>query len=221
MVFTESILQPRKDEMRKRLTLLAVIGAVALCIGCSTESNTNTNNTTTTTNTTVSRTTTNSANIANTTANTNANPAGSLSSADREFLTKAAQGGLMEVELGRLAAQKAQNADVKRFGQRMVDDHSKVNAELKTLASAKGVTLPADMNAEGKEEQAKLSKLSGAEFDKEYMSLMVEDHEKDVSEFEKESKDQDDPDVKAFAAKTLPTLQQHLQTAQSINPKLK
>jgi len=127
----------------------------------------------------------------------------------------------MEVELGRLAAQKAQSADVKRFGQRMVDDHSKANAELKTLASAKGVTLPADMNAEGKEEQAKLSKLSGAEFDKEYMSLMVEDHEKDVSEFEKESRDQDDPDVKAFAAKTLPTLQQHLQMAQSINPKLK
>src|SRR4051794_40661247 len=221
MVFTGSILQPRKDEMRKRLTLLVVIGAVALCIGCSTQSNTNATNTTATTNTTVSRTTTNSTNVANATVNTNANQAGSLSSDDREFLTTAAQGGLMEVELGRLAAQKAQNADVKRFGQRMVDDHSKANTELKTLASAKGVTLPTDMNAEGKEEQAKLSKLSGAEFDKEYMSLMVEDHEKDVSEFEKESRDQDDPDVKAFAAKTLPTLQQHLQMAQSINPKLK
>src|SRR3954470_14194532 len=101
MVFTESILQPRKDEMRKRFTLLAAIGAVALCAGCSTESNTNTANTTTTTNTTVSRTTANSANSATAPANTNANPAGSLSSADREFLTKAAQGGLMEVELGR------------------------------------------------------------------------------------------------------------------------
>ena len=222
MVFTESILQPRKDEMRKRLTLLAAISAVALCIGCSTESNTNATNTTTTTNTTVSRTTTaNSTNVANATLNTNANPAGSLSSDDRDFLTKAAQGGLMEVELGRLAAQKAQSADVKRFGQRMVDDHSKANTELKTLASAKGMTVPTDLSADGKEAQTKLSKLSGADFDKEYMTLMVDDHQEDVAEFEKESRDADDPDVKAFAAKTLPTLQQHLQMAQSINSKLK
>jgi putative membrane protein len=206
--------------MRKRFTLLAAIGAVALCVGCSTESNTNTTNTTTTTNTTVSRTT-NSSNIANAPANTNANPAGSLSSDDREFLTKAAQGGLLEVELGRLAAQKAQNADVKRFGQRMVDDHSKANTELKTLASAKGITVPTDLSAEGKEAQTKLSKLSGAEFDKEYMKLMVDDHQEDVSEFEEESRDADDPDVKAFAAKILPTLQEHLQLAQSTSAKLK
>jgi putative membrane protein len=207
--------------MRIRLTLMAAISATMLCIGCTTESNTNATNTTTTTNTTVSRTTANSTNVANAPVTSNANTAGTLSSDDREFLTKAAQGGLTEVELGRIAAQKAQSPDVKRFGQRMVDDHSKVNTELKTLASAKGITLPAGMNAEGIEAQEKLSKLSGAAFDKEYMTLMLADHQKDVAEFEEEAKEADDPDVKAFAAKTLPTLQEHLQLAQSTNAKLK
>ena len=139
---------------------------------------------------------------------------------DRAFVLEAGPGGLAEVELGRLAAQKGQSADVKKFGQRMVTDHSKANAELKKLAASKGITLPAEMNAEQMAEHAKLAKLSGAEFDREYMTLMVEDHDKDVSAFLDESKDGSDPDIKSFAAKTLPTLQEHQRMAKEIKAKL-
>jgi putative membrane protein len=120
---------------------------------------------------------------------------------------EAGPGGLAEVELGRLAAQKGQSAAVKKFGQRMVSDHSKANAELKKLATSKGITLPTEMNAEQMAEHNKLAKLSGTEFDREYMALMVEDHDKDIAAFEEEAKDGSDPDIKSFAQKTLPTLQ--------------
>jgi len=139
---------------------------------------------------------------------------------DRAFVLEAGPGGLAEVELGRLAAQKGQSADVKRFGQRMVSDHSKANAELKKLAASKGITLPAEMNAEQKAERDKLAKLSGPEFDREYMSLMVEDHNKDVAAFQEEAKDGSDPDIKSFAAKILPTLQEHQRMSKEIKAKL-
>jgi putative membrane protein len=139
---------------------------------------------------------------------------------DRAFVMEAGLGGLAEVELGRLAAQKGQSADVKKFGQRMVTDHSKVNAELEKLAASKGITLPKEMNAEQMAEHAKLAKLSGAEFDREYMTLMVADHDKDVAAFLDEAKDGSDPDIKSFAAKTLPTLQEHQRMAKEIKAKL-
>lgn len=139
---------------------------------------------------------------------------------DRAFVLEAGPGGLAEVELGKLAAQKGQSADVKRFGQRMVSDHSKANAELKKLAASKGITLPAEMNAEQKAERDKLAKLSGPEFDREYMALMVEDHDKDVAAFEEEAKNGSDPDIKSFAAKTLPTLQEHQRMSKDIKAKL-
>jgi putative membrane protein len=139
---------------------------------------------------------------------------------DRAFVMEAGPGGLAEVDLGRLAAQKGQSADVKKFGQRMVSDHSKANAELKKLATSKGITLPAEMNAQQMAEHNKLAKLSGAEFDREYMTLMVEDHDKDVAAFEEEAKDGSDPDIKSFAAKTLPTLQEHQRMAKEIKAKL-
>ena len=137
-----------------------------------------------------------------------------------KFSTEAAQGGLAEVEMGRLAAQKAGNPSVREFGQRMVADHSKANAELKALAARKGLQLPSDMNSDQKSEMAKLEKLSGAEFDREYMSAMLKDHEEDVKAFETQSKEGNDADVKAFAAKTLPTLQEHLQMARDAAQKV-
>ena len=126
-----------------------------------------------------------------------------------------------EVELGRLAAQKGQSPDVKKFGQKMVDDHSKAGDELKQLASRKGVTLPTEMKAEQKADKDKLTKLSGADFDKEYMSMMVEDHDKDVKDFQTEASGGGDADVKAFASKTLPTLQEHQKMAKDIKSKQK
>ena len=134
--------------------------------------------------------------------------------ADNDFVMKAAQGGMAEVELGNLAVKQASSSKVKQFGQRMVDDHSKANDELKQVASTKGVTLPTTIGAKHQATVNRLSKMSGAEFDKAYMQDMVKDHQEDVAEFKRESTSGDDPDVKAFAAKTLPTLQEHLKMAQ-------
>jgi putative membrane protein len=136
------------------------------------------------------------------------------------FAGNAAQGGMAEVEMGRLAAQRASDPVVKAFGERMISDHSKGNAELKSVASKKGLQLPADMNSEQKSEIDKLSKLSGAEFDKQYMSAMVDDHEKDVKEFETQANSGNDADIKSFATRTLPTLQEHLKMAQAAAQKV-
>ena len=145
---------------------------------------------------------------------------GQLSSKDQKFIMAAAAGGMEEVELGRLAVQKAANAEVKSFGQRMVDDHGKANAQLKSIAAQTGVTLPTTLPADKKKDMDQISKLSGAEFDKMYMSHMLKDHKKDVSEFEKQASKGDDSSVKSFAQQTLPTLREHLQMAQSIASKV-
>jgi putative membrane protein len=136
---------------------------------------------------------------------------------DEAFVKKALEGGMAEVELGKLATQKAASDSVKQFGQRMVDDHSKAGDELKKIAQDKNITVPTAVSAKEKADQDRLSKLSGAEFDRAYMQLMLADHRKDVNEFRMESKSGKDPDVKAFAAKTLPTLEEHLKLAQDAN----
>ena len=138
-----------------------------------------------------------------------------VSSSDRKFMEKAAQGGMAEVQLGKLATERASAPQVKQFGQRMVDDHGKANDQLKQLASQKGVTLPTTMDKSAQKEHDRLSKMSGAEFDQEYMKHMVSDHKKDVSEFKSEASKAKDADVKQFAQKTLPVLEEHLKLAQS------
>ena len=134
--------------------------------------------------------------------------------ADQKFLKEAAAGGAAEVELGKLAAEKASKDEVKKFGQRMVDDHSKANDELKTIAQQKNITMPTGINAKDKALVTRLTKLSGAAFDRAYMQAMLTDHRTDVNEFRVESKSGKDTDVKAFATKTLPTLEEHLRMAQ-------
>jgi putative membrane protein len=193
---------------------------------------------------------------------------GALSNDDKKFVMEAAHGGMMEVELGKLATQKAMSDDVKQFGQRMVDDHSKANDELMQLASSKGIMMShsmgsnstaggtdsqtSDSNAQSsasatqssgsnttsgqgsnasaddakmmkkhQEMVSQLSALSGAEFDRKYMEHMVKDHEKDVAAFERESTKGSDADLKAWAAKTLPTLREHLQMARDTAMKVK
>ena len=146
--------------------------------------------------------------------------ASGIAAADQAFVKEAAMGGMAEVDLGQLAASKASSPDVKQFGQRMVDDHGKANDELKSWASQKSVNLPTELDAKHKAEHAKLEKLSGDAFDRAYMSAMVADHNKDVAEFQKQSKSAKDPDLKAWAAKTLPTLQDHQKSAKEINAKV-
>jgi len=136
-----------------------------------------------------------------------------LSSDDKKFIEKAAQGGVAEVQMGKLASQKAQSAQVKQFGERMAKDHASANNKLMQLASQKGVTPASDMDSSSKREYDKLQKLSGAQFDQEYMKTMVSDHENDVKEFQSEAKSAKDPEVKNFAQTTLPTLEEHLQLA--------
>lgn len=140
--------------------------------------------------------------------------------ADHKFALEAAMGGMMEVELGKLAAEKGASDEVRQFGQRMVDDHSKANSELMQLASGKGMTLPAAPDAKHQAEMGKLSALSGEKFDKEYVKMMLKDHKKDVAAFEKEANGGMDAELKSFAASTLPTLREHLQMIQRINDKM-
>lgn len=140
--------------------------------------------------------------------------------ADQKFAMEAAMGGMMEVELGRVAATKGASEEVRQFGQRMVDDHTKAGAELMQVASGKGMMLPTAPDAKHQMMMQKLNALSGEKFDKEYVSMMVKDHKKDVAEFQKEANKGMDADIKAFASSTLPTLQGHLQMIQRIHDKM-
>ena len=141
---------------------------------------------------------------------------GTPAAADAMFIRTAATDGMAEVEHGRLAAQNATNDEVKQFGQRMVDDHSKAGDELKGLASQKNVTLPTELDAKHKAMQDKLAKMKGEAFDRAYMSHMVTAHQQAVSLFTRESSSGKDADAKTWAAKTLPTLQEHLKMAQDL-----
>jgi len=134
-----------------------------------------------------------------------------------DFMTKAASGGMMEVELGKLAQQQAMNKQVKDFGSMMVTDHTKANNELKTLASKKNIMLPDSMSQEHMDHVRELRNKKGADFDEAYMDLMVSDHKDDVQMFEDASNNLEDADAKAFASKTLATLRMHLDRAQKID----
>jgi putative membrane protein len=136
-----------------------------------------------------------------------------MTNEDKEFVTMAGMGGLAEVQMGNLALQKASSADVKAFAQRMVADHSKANAEIAQFATAKGLALATELGGDPRAALEHLTALSGAEFDKAYMAHMVEDHEKDVAEFDKASTSATDADLKAWAGRTLPTLKEHLEMA--------
>ena len=145
---------------------------------------------------------------------------GTSQTSDQHFMKEAAQGGMAEVELGQLAADKASTAEVKEFAQRMVKDHSQANDQLKQIASQKGVTLPTSLSAKDQATKNKLSKLSGDAFDQAYMSDMLKDHKTDIAAFQKETASGKDSDVKQFASQTLPTLKDHLKQAESVRPKL-
>ena len=140
---------------------------------------------------------------------------------DAQFATKAASGGMAEVELGKIAQKNGSSQKVKDFGTMMVTDHSKANEELMALAKSKNITLPAAPGADEQKNIDDLSKKTGTDFDKAYASAMGKDHKTDISLFEGASKNAKDPDLKAFATKTLPTLKMHLQAAQAAEAAVK
>lgn len=138
---------------------------------------------------------------------------------DAKFATEAASGGLAEVELGKLAEQKASDAKVKAFGAMMVKDHSKANEELKALAAKKNIALPTAPAEEKQKKMQEISAKTGADFDKAYVEEMLADHKKDVTLFEEASNKVQDPEMKQFIDKTLPVLRTHLDHIQKIAEK--
>jgi putative membrane protein len=143
-------------------------------------------------------------------------PASKAAITDTQFAKKAAEGGMAEVKMGQLAQQQGTADSVKKFGARMVEDHSKAGDELKGVAAQEKITLPADMNSKDKATYDMLSKLSGAAFDRAYARFMVHDHEEDVADFTKEANSGHNPAIKDFATQTLPTLQDHLKEAKEM-----
>lgn len=137
------------------------------------------------------------------------------------FWITAAQGGVAEVELSKIAQTKATSLDVKQFARMMVADHGKANAELKALARKKGITLPTTMNSGNQATLTELQNLSGPDFDFEYIKAMIDNHEADVQLFESQSQDDTDPEAKAFAAKTLPVLQKHLAAIKALQQQMR
>jgi putative membrane protein len=141
---------------------------------------------------------------------------GQLSAADYKFAKEAAQGGMMEVTLGKFAVHKAGEDAVKQFGQRMVDDHGKAGKQLEQIASQKGAMLPNEPTKEQTKKIDHLTKLSGREFDRAYISLMVKDHKDDLKEFQHAAEKSQDSELKSFAAATAAMIKEHLRMAQAI-----
>jgi putative membrane protein len=141
---------------------------------------------------------------------------GADSSSDSAFYKNAAEGGISEVELGNLAQKKSNNDSVKEFGAMMVKDHTAANDKLKTVAASKNISLPTSASVGQMATKAKLEVLSGDAFDKSYIKGMIKDHEEDIAMFKKEAASGQDPDAKAFAVATLPTLRAHLKKIKSI-----
>ena len=149
------------------------------------------------------------------------NQAGNLSEQDKMFANEAAKGGMTEAMLGQLGADNGTNAKVKSHGQMMVSDHTKANEELKSWAASAGYTLPAAPDAAQQKIAEDLKAKKGAEFDRAYTDIMVSEHEKAINLFRKQSTDGSDAALKAFATKTLPTLEQHLQHTKEVRDAVK
>ena len=140
---------------------------------------------------------------------------------DAKFAVEAANGGMAEVELGKLAQEKGLSQQVKDFGAMMVKDHSAANLKMTALAKSKGISLPATISASEQKLKDNLSKKSGKNFDKAYAAAMVDDHQEDIKSFESALKELKDPELKAFAAETLPTLKMHLAAVQKVEAAIK
>jgi putative membrane protein len=149
------------------------------------------------------------------------NSASSLAASDQEFIRNAAADSATEVELGRLALKKATNNDVRKYGQQMVDDHSKASDHLKQLATKKGLTLSARPMPAADTVKKRLSKFSGTQFDNAYMAEELKLHKQDVEAFRSQSRLTRDPELRGFITETLPILEDHLKKAEAIAPDLK
>ncbi|HVL57959.1 MAG TPA: DUF4142 domain-containing protein [Burkholderiaceae bacterium] len=140
--------------------------------------------------------------------------------ADRKFVTEAAASGMAEVQLSKLAMERAANPQVREFAQRMVEDHTKANQELMQIASAKGLELPTELQRGDRRTLDKLTKAEGADFDRQFIDWQVDEHQSAIKQFEREAKDGKDPQLQQFAQKHLPALKEHLQMAKQLDSQL-
>lgn len=196
--------------MKKIAVILAMVAMVFFIDACSsTRSTGSTGNSGT--GTTSTGTNTAGENVGSTTTGASVN---------REFVDNAASGGMMEVELGTIALERASSQEVKDLARHIMDDHTKANEQLKSIAAKENIPVPGVLKDDQRDNIDKLSKLSGSDFDKEYVDLMVKDHKDDIKEFEDMAQNAQSPGLKAFAQQTLPVLRDHLQMAQTVQSKL-
>lgn len=174
--------------------------------------------------------TTQATNVSDSTVNLNTTPdplngttntGAPLNAQDSTFVMTAAAGGMMEVEAGNAAQQNAQHERVKNYGAMMVQDHSKANQELMSLASSRGMTVPTTLPADKQTALQNLQSKNGRAFDTQYMSMMVEDHQKTIADFEKQANSGSDAELKSWAANKLPALRMHLDSARAISGAIK
>ena len=214
--------------MKKTSLVFAIALATTTFVACGTGTSSNTADSTTTT-----ELTSDSSNLysnPNSTASSTGMEAGAtmsnasttpLNDMDKEFAMDAAKGGNTEVAASQAALSQAQNPRVKDYAQMIVNDHTKANQELKSIASQKGLTLPDSTDPKKKDAMANLQKMSGPSFDKQYMAMMVKDHQETVNKFQMATQKCDDSDLKTWAAGKLPALKMHLDSAQAIQKTLK
>jgi putative membrane protein len=156
-----------------------------------------------------------------TTQNATATGGIAVTNDDAKFATAAANGGMAEVAMGKLALERATNIDVKAFANMMVIDHGKANEELMDIAKTKNITLPAAVDADHKKKLDELSKLRNADFDKTYVNDMIEGHKKVLDLMQAEAKDGKDAELKAFATKMVPAVKMHLEHITTIHDNMK
>ena len=196
----------------KKLSIATIIAGAMILSAC----NGNSNSTSTTDSTNTMSSTDTGMNTMNNTDTSNA----TVSQDAVNFAQEAASGGMMEVQLGNIAQKNSKNKAVQDYGKMLADDHTTANNNLKDIASKKNINLPTSVTSDQQDKIDKLSKETGSDFDKDFISMAVDDHQNDIDKFKKAENNIQDPDLKEFIAKTLPTLQKHLDEAKNIKKKM-
>ena len=208
--------------MKKSIPAFAILLSGSILFAACNGSNSDKNNPDSTTTSSTMRSDTNKMDHTMTSSSDTANnmTVAVLDDASKKFIEDAGKGGMMEVDLGNMAITNASSQAVKDFGKMMVDDHTKLNNQLKDVASKKNVSVPATVGNDQKKDMDDLSKKTGNDFDKAYVKMMVKDHKEDIDEFKKASQNLTDNDLKTFATNALPVLQKHLDAIQAIQKKM-
>lgn len=196
----------------KKLSIATIIAGAMIFSAC----NGNTNSTSTTDST-------NTMSSSDTSMNTMNNTDTSKATVDQnavDFAQEAASGGMMEVQVGNLAQKDSKNKAIQEYGKMLVDDHTSANNDLKDIASKKNINLPTTVTSDQQDKIDKLSKETGSDFDKDFISMAIDDHQNDIDKFKKAGENITDQDLKDFIVKTLPTLQKHLDKAKEIKKKM-